>query len=374
MSVASSLKTYYINLSSDKKYPIIFGEQAIQAIDQKDMGDAQRVLIVTNRTVEVACQHVITDLKAQFTQTVDVHVLDDGESLKSLDTVSAIIDACIAHDMGRKDVLSALGGGVVGDMVGFAASIYLRGISFIQIPTSLLAQVDAAIGGKTGVNHSEGKNLIGTFYQPIKTIIDPTLLRSLGMDQMKEGLAEIIKYGVIMDKPLFWYIEQHMAAIKTFSYAECSDVWHFLIEKSIQNKALVVSQDEKESQYREILNFGHTMGHAIESVLGYSGVSHGQAVAMGMVLEATLAVNLRHLSNDNLVRIRSLIEELGFILSLDELNEDAFFSALKRDKKVRKGDIRFVFPTDIGQTKSVAGVAREAILDVVHAVLGDVLV
>ena len=374
MSVASSLKTYYINLSSDKKYPIIFGEQAIQAIDQKDMGDAQRVLIVTNRTVEVACQHVITDLKAQFTQTVDVHVLDDGESLKSLDTVSAIIDACIAHDMGRKDVLIALGGGVVGDMVGFAASIYLRGISFIQIPTSLLAQVDAAIGGKTGVNHSEGKNLIGTFYQPIKTIIDPTLLRSLGMDQMKEGLAEIIKYGVIMDKPLFWYIEQHMAAIKTFSYAECSDVWHFLIEKSIQNKALVVSQDEKESQYREILNFGHTMGHAIESVLGYSGVSHGQAVAMGMVLEATLAVNLRHLSNDNLVRIRSLIEELGFILSLDELNEDAFFSALKRDKKVRKGDIRFVFPTDIGQTKSVAGVAREAILDVVHAVLGDVLV
>lgn len=374
MSVASSLKTYYINLSSDKKYPIIFGEQAIQAIDQKDMGDAQRVLIVTNRTVEVACQHVITDLKAQFTQTVDVHVLDDGESLKSLDTVSAIIDACIAHDMGRKDVLIALGGGVVGDMVGFAASIYLRGISFIQIPTSLLAQVDAAIGGKTGVNHSEGKNLIGTFYQPIKTIIDPTLLRSLGMDQMKEGLAEIIKYGVIMDKPLFWYIEQHMAAIKTFSYAECSDVWHFLIEKSIQNKALVVSQDEKESQYREILNFGHTMGHAIESVLGYSGVSHGQAVAMGMVLEATLAVNLRHLSNDNLVRIRSLIEELGFILSLDELNEDAFFSALKRDKKVRKGDIRFVFPTDIGQTKSVAGVAREAILDVVYAVLGDVLV
>ena len=374
MSVASSLKTYYINLSSDKKYPIIFGEQAIQAIDQKDMGDAQRVLIVTNRTVEVACQHVITDLKAQFTQTVDVHVLDDGESLKSLDTVSAIIDACIAHDMGRKDVLIALGGGVVGDMVGFAASIYLRGISFIQIPTSLLAQVDAAIGGKTGVNHSEGKNLIGTFYQPIKTIIDPTLLRSLGMDQMKEGLAEIIKYGVIMDKPLFWYIEQHMAAIKTFSYAECSDVWHFLIEKSIQNKALVVSQDEKESQYREILNFGHTMGHAIESVLGYSGVSHGQAVAMGMVLEATLAVNLRHLSNDNLVRIRSLIEELGFILFLDELNEDAFFSALKRDKKVRKGDIRFVFPTDIGQTKSVAGVAREAILDVVYAVLGDVLV
>ena len=337
MSVASSCKTYYINLSHDKKYPIVFGENAHLSIDKKDLGEATRALIVTNKTVESACSEGLGKLQDQLDLDVSIFVVDDGETLKSLDTVSLIIDACIDHDLGRKDILIAFGGGVIGDMVGFAASIYLRGIPFIQVPTSLLAQVDAAIGGKTGVNHNEGKNLIGAFYQPIKTIVDPTLLRSLGSDQMKEGLAEIIKYGVIMDKPLFWYIEQHVGAIKTFSYDECPDVWNFLIEKSIQNKALVVSQDEEENQYREILNFGHTIGHAIEAISNYSKVSHGEAVAMGMIVESLMAVDLRHLSDENCDRIRELIESFEFNLSLVPFSEEAFSSALKRDKKVRRG-------------------------------------
>ncbi len=372
MSVTSALKTYYINIAQDRKYPIIFGENAYLSIDQKDLGDATRALIVTNRSIHEACSEFISNLQDHLSVDVDVFILDDGESFKSLESVSSIIDACIAHDMGRKDALIAVGGGVVGDMVGFAASIYLRGISLIQIPTSLLAQVDAAIGGKTGVNHSEGKNLIGTFYQPVKTIVDPTLLRSLSQDRMKEGLAEVIKYGVIMDKPLFWYIEQHMDAIKTFSYDDCPDVWHFLIEKSIQNKALVVSQDEKEAQYREILNFGHTIGHAIESVFSYSKVSHGEAVAMGMIVETILSVNLRHLSPDHLPRIQSLIEGFDFNLSLSDVDAGVFFSALKRDKKVRKGTVRFIFPTDIGQTKSVDGVSHDSIREAIQALFGDI--
>ncbi len=373
MTVASSLKTYYINIAPDKKFPIIFGENAYLSIDQKDLGDATRGLIVTNQTV----YHILADffikLEDHLSIDIEVFVLEDGESHKSLESVSKILDACIDHDMGRKDVIIAIGGGVVGDMAGFAASIYLRGIGLIQIPTSLLAQVDAAIGGKTGVNHDQGKNLIGTFYQPIKTIIDPVLLTTLSQENMQEGLAEIIKYGVIMDKPLFWYIEQHLVAIKTFSYVDCPDVWHFLIEKSIQNKALVVSQDEKESQFREILNFGHTIAHAIESVFKYSGVSHGQAVAMGMVVESILAFDLRHLSEGNLTRIKSLIESFDYDLTLESIKEDQFIAALKRDKKNRKGNVRFIFPTDIGQTKSISGVTNDAIFSAITDLFGDIL-
>ena len=373
MTVASSLKTYYINIAPDKKFPIIFGENAYLSIDKKDLGDATRGLIVTNQTVYNLLGDFFIKLEDHLTIDIEIFILEDGESHKSLDSVSNILDACIDHDMGRKDVIIAIGGGVVGDMAGFAASIYLRGIGLIQIPTSLLAQVDAAIGGKTGVNHDQGKNLIGTFYQPIKTIIDPLMLTTLSQEHMQEGLAEIIKYGVIMDKPLFWYIEQHLVAIKTFSYVDCPDVWHFLIEKSIQNKALVVSQDEKESQLREILNFGHTIAHAIESVFKYSGVSHGQAVAMGMVVESILSYDLRHLSEDNLVRIKSLIESFGYDLSLESIKEDQFLAALKRDKKNRKGNVRFIFPTDIGQTKSISGVTNDAIFSAITDLFGDIL-
>tara|TARA_A100001015_G_scaffold321394_1_gene451899 strand:- start:984 stop:2108 length:1125 start_codon:yes stop_codon:yes gene_type:complete len=366
MSVTSSLKTYYINIAPDKKYPIIFGENAYLSISKKDLGDATKVLIVTNDTIYDTHDEFFATLEQHLDCDVEVFVLDDGESHKSLDSVSEILNACISHDMGRKDVLIAVGGGVVGDLAGFAASIYLRGIPLIQMPTSLLAQVDAAIGGKTGANHPNGKNLIGTFYQPIKTIIDPLLLATLPNDQMKEGLAEIIKYGVIMDKPLFWYIEQHLAAIKTFSYEDCPDVWHFLIEKSIQNKALIVSQDEKEAEVRETLNFGHTIAHAIESVFNYDSITHGEAVAMGMMVESLMSHNLRHLSEENLHRIQSLIQSFDFKLTLPSIDQSQFLAALKRDKKNRKGLIRFVLPTDIGQTKTVSGIANDTIFNAMN--------
>ncbi len=371
MSVAHSLKTYFINLAN-KKFPIYFGPKASQGMSLQSMPNASRGLIVTNTTVQEACAQCIQTIGHQLGISTKVLALEDGESFKTLATVSHIIDTCIEHQMTRHDIIIAVGGGVVGDMAGFAAASYLRGIPFIQVPTSLLGQVDAAIGGKTGVNHAHGKNLIGAFYQPIQTIIDPALLESLKPEQMKEGLAEIVKYAVIMDKPLFWYIEQHLSAIQSCRYSSCPDIWHYLIEKSIQNKALVVSQDEKEAQLREILNHGHTIGHAMESALGYADISHGQAVAVGMVVEAHLAMTHRYLSNDTYQKIHGLIQSLGFELAVPSIPESKFLSALTRDKKVKKGEVRFVVPTDIGQTKVISGITEAAIIDSIQACLGEV--
>ena len=348
MAMTSALKTYYINISSSKKYPIVFGESAITCIDKNDLAGATKGVIVTNQTILNACAHLIDELKARLDLDLHTIVIDDGEEYKSLETVQTIVNECLEFGVGRKDVLFSVGGGVVGDMAGFAASIYLRGISFFQVPTSLLAQVDAAIGGKTGVNHTIGKNLIGTFYQPKKTLIDPRFLITLPKEQMKEGLAEVIKYGVIMDKPLFWYLEEHTTALRTFTYENCPDVWQFVIDKSIQNKAHVVSKDERESEYREILNFGHTIGHAIESVFGYQAVTHGQAVALGMVAESMLALTLKHISRDGCDRIKQLIDSFNYDFDLNEMDPTAFFKALTRDKKSAKALFDMLFQQILG--------------------------
>jgi 3-dehydroquinate synthase len=371
MSAISSLKTYYINISSGKKYPIIFGDNAVSGISANDISMATKALIVTNTTVAHECRAYIDSIKNHVELDIELLQLDDGESTKSMDTVMTIINKCLSHKMGRKDVVFSLGGGVVGDMAGFAASIYLRGIPFFQMPTSLLAQVDAAIGGKTGVNHSFGKNLVGTFYQPVKTFVDPSVLHTLSKEQMKEGLAEIIKYGIIMDKPLFWYIEENVNAINMFSYKDCTDVWHFLIEKSIQNKAKVVSQDEKESEYREILNYGHTIGHAIELAFSYERVSHGQAVALGMVVEALIALLLNHISKDDYQRIKQLIDQFDYNFSIENIDSDIFFNALLADKKVRKGNVRFVVPTGIGSIKTIQDVSEDVIREAMSMAFGE---
>ena len=374
MVMTRSLKTFYINLSTDKKFPIIFGEGAFSSVNPMDIGDATKAIIVTNSKIREACSELIDSIQSSLDIDVFIYELNDGEQYKQLDTLSEIINVCIQHELGRKDLLIAVGGGVVGDITGFAASVYLRGIPFFQVPTSLLAQVDAAIGGKTGVNHEKGKNLIGSFYQPVKTLIDPSALISLSETQMKEGLAEIIKYGVIADKPLFWYIEQHSDAISTFSFENCPDIWYFLIEKSIHNKALVVSQDEKELRLREILNYGHTIGHAIEAVFDYNQVSHGEAVALGMMVEAVLSNLMNQLSDENLQRIIELIKRFEYRTDIGKIDEQAFFSALQLDKKVRKGEVRFIIPVDIGQTKTVEGVSNDLILQAMRVIFGPEII
>lgn len=340
-----------VKLSAKRSYPILIGDRLLAHIGQVLSGYpvGKKVVVVTSPEIaRLYGPSVVAGLvKAGF----DGYVVElpAGESVKTLGTVSDLLDQLLALRLERKDTLIALGGGVIGDMVGFAASIYLRGIHLVQVPTTLLAQVDAAIGGKTGVNHTVGKNLIGTFYQPLFVAIDPSVLLSLPDREIRAGLAEVVKYGVICDAPLFRYLETYAKSLVESPKAIEVSVWHYLITRSCQNKARVVSRDEKESGLREILNFGHTIGHALESATGYTHYLHGEAVAVGMKAAAVMAVHMGLLSYQSASRLIRLLVNLGFDLRIPDVSADTVIDLLYTDKKVRDGGLRFVLPTKIGQ-------------------------
>jgi 3-dehydroquinate synthase len=249
----------------------------------------------------------------------------------------------------RRDTLIALGGGVVGDLTGFLAASYLRGINFIQVPTTLLAQVDASIGGKTGVNHEMGKNLIGAFYQPKCVYIDTKTLESLPKREFRSGMAEVIKYGVIRNPKLFTLLEDNVEVLKSFDVNQRSDLWRTIITESCKDKAYVVAKDEKESNLRAILNFGHTIGHGIEADAKYTGYLHGECVAFGMISAAYIAVQMKMCSQDVLNRITNLIEAYGFDTVAKGNNIEKILDIMKLDKKVKDGKMRFILPTQIGE-------------------------
>ncbi|MFM7471188.1 MAG: 3-dehydroquinate synthase, partial [Nodosilinea sp.] len=255
----------------------------------------------------------------------------------------------------------ALGGGVIGDMTGFAAATWLRGVGFIQVPTSLLAMVDAAIGGKTGVNHPQGKNLIGAFYQPRLVMIDPQVLATLPPREFRAGMAEVIKYGVIWDLPLFEALE---AAPRLDQYRYLNDqLRQTILTHSCQAKAEVVSQDEKEAGLRAILNYGHTIGHGIESLMHYRGINHGEAVALGMVAAGRIASRLGFWSDGEERRQLALIEKAGLPTRLPSaLDPGALLTALQGDKKVESGQVRFVMPRGLGAAQVTSAVDQAAIL------------
>ena len=273
-----------------------------------------------------------------------VLALPDGERTKSLKWVARVLNELLRRRYERKAWLIALGGGVVGDLAGFAASIYLRGIPFVQVPTTLVAQVDASIGGKTGVNHLLGKNLIGTFYQPKLVLIDPGALRTLPPREYRAGLAEVIKYGVIADAEFFEFLERGMAQILKLEPAAL----HRVIRTSCAIKAAVVAEDEREGDRRRILNFGHTVGHALETLGGYRRYTHGEAVAIGMVVAARLAERLGLVDASVGMRIRALVERAGLPADLPPRSASALLRALRQDKKVQDRRIHFVLPDRIG--------------------------
>jgi 3-dehydroquinate synthase len=273
-----------------------------------------------------------------------VLALPDGERTKSLKWVARVLNELLRRRYERKAWLVALGGGVVGDLAGFTASIYLRGIPFVQVPTTLVAQVDASIGGKTGVNHLLGKNLIGTFYQPKLVLIDPGALRTLPPHEYRAGLAEVIKYGVIADAEFFEFLERSMAQILKLEPAAL----HRVIRTSCAIKAAVVAEDEREGDRRRILNFGHTVGHALETLGGYRRYTHGEAVAIGMVVAARLAERLGLVDASVGMRIRALIERTGLPADLPPRSASALLRALRQDKKVQDRRIHFVLPDRIG--------------------------
>jgi len=284
---------------------------------------------------------------------VQVHLFDDAESAKSLRTVEAVARKLVRARADRRSLLMAVGGGVVGDVVGFVAASYLRGVALVQVPTTVVAQVDSAVGGKTGVNLPEGKNLVGAFYPPRLVLVDPDVLGSLPEREFRGGLAEVIKYGVIADRELFAYLEQNMTELRNREAAALEHV----IRRSIAIKARVVSQDERECGLREILNYGHTFAHALESVTHYRKYQHGEAVAWGMMCAALLGHEVINTPADDVARIIRLVRRIGPLPRWPGVPAEKLFDAMHRDKKTKSGKVRFVLSPRVGHAKSYEHVA-----------------
>lgn len=272
-------------------------------------------------------------------------VLPPGERTKTLGTIAKILDALVKHKFERQSLLLALGGGVIGDVTGFAAAIYQRGIPFVQVPTTLVAQVDSSVGGKTGVDHRLGKNLIGAFYQPRAVFIDPLTLRTLPRREWIAGLAEVIKYGIIADEEFFAFLEREIPSLLKLDQ---EPVIH-AIKRSCEIKAQVVAADERESDRRRILNYGHTIGHALESLAGYRGLIHGEAVGIGLVGEAELACDMGLCRPEVVERIRSLVQRAGLSDQISRASFMSLWGAMQHDKKVVGGRVIGVWPVRIGE-------------------------
>ncbi|MBD2257281.1 3-dehydroquinate synthase [Pseudanabaena sp. FACHB-2040] len=308
----------------------------------------QKLLLVSNPMIY---EHFGERVKAALEQVgfqVSPCLLPAGERYKTLASVQKLYDAALEQRLERGSAMVALGGGVIGDMTGFAAATWLRGIPVVQVPTSLLAMVDASIGGKTGVNHPQGKNLIGAFHQPRLVLIDPQVLKTLPAREFRAGMAEVIKYGVIWDTELFAALEA-AERLDQFRYIS-EDLLQLILTRSCQAKADVVSQDEKEAGKRAILNYGHTIGHAIESLTGYRTINHGEGVAMGMAAAGLLAEKMGMWNSTDNQRQRLLIEKAGLPSTIpSDLDPDAIIDLLQTDKKVKDGKVRFVLPEALGK-------------------------
>ncbi len=340
------MATLHLDLGA-RSYPIYIDSDLFDKTDllAKHIR-GKRVCIVTNTIVAPLYLDIIKKKLAQF--SLDEIILPDGEAEKSLANFERIMSHLLSNEHGRDTTLIALGGGVIGDITGFAAACYQRGIDFIQVPTTVLSQVDSSVGGKTAVNHPLGKNMIGAFYQPKAVIIDINSLSTLPVREFNAGMAEVIKYGILGDKSFFAWLENNIAAIKSND----KDTLSVMIEKCCQCKADIVASDETEAGVRALLNLGHTFGHAIEAEQGYGNWLHGEAVATGMVLAAKLAVAMNLLEASELCRIESLINAFDLpLIAPDSMGLDDFVRHMRRDKKNIGGKLRFIIPTGIGQSE-----------------------
>lgn len=314
----------------------------------------KRAAIVTNTTVApLYLEKLQRTLQITGVESVPV-ILPDGEAYKNTETLNIIYDALLTHRCERKTPLIALGGGVIGDMTGFAAATYLRGVPFIQIPTTLLSQVDSSVGGKTGINHPLGKNMIGAFYQPKIVLADIETLDTLPDKELSAGLAEIIKYGLIRDLPFLLWLEQNMDRL----LARDKEALQYAVLRSCENKAEVVAADERESGERALLNLGHTFGHAIESGMGYGVWLHGEAVAAGTVMAADLSQRMGWLSVADVSRIRALLERAELPVVSPDLGIAKYLEYMGHDKKVEGGKLRFVLLKKLGKAELVGDVSQ----------------
>lgn len=326
-------------------YPIYIGEDLLDvAAYYEPHVKGQSVAIVSNQTVAPLYAERLVAMFQKMGKQVILITLPDGEEFKTWESLQLIFDGLLKARADRQTTLVALGGGVIGDMTGFAAASYMRGVPFIQVPTTLLSQVDSSVGGKTGINHPLGKNMIGAFYQPRAVVIDTSVLKTLPVRELKAGLAEVIKYGAIADEKFFAWIETELDKLLT---CEASTI-QMAIQRSCAIKAEVVGADERETGIRAILNFGHTFGHAIEAGLGYGEWLHGEAVGCGMVMAADLSCRLGLIDELMSQRIRRLVQAAGLPTVAPALGEQCYLDLMANDKKAQQGAIRFVLLSSLG--------------------------
>ncbi|WP_333654174.1 3-dehydroquinate synthase [Dissulfurispira sp.] len=352
------MQTVRVDLG-ERSYDIAIDSGILSNIGERIKGFSfSKVAVISNPSVfNLYGDVVINSIKNAGFEPLHV-IIPDGEEHKNFNQTYQILTELLKNKLDRKSCLIALGGGVIGDITGFAASIYMRGIDFIQAPTTLLSQVDSSVGGKTGVNHELGKNMIGTFYQPRLVWIDIDTLKTLPRREILCGIAEIIKYGVIWDEELFEFLEKHRESILTLDPLPLTHI----IRRSCEIKAEVVSRDEREAGLRAILNYGHTIGHAIETETGYSRFLHGEAIAIGMNLEAWLSEIMGFLGRKDALKIKAVIDSYGLPSELPaDLNADKLISHMKLDKKVEAGEMKFILPEKLGKVKIQKGIDIENI-------------
>ena len=338
------MQTLTVGLA-ERSYPIYIGSDLLGCAELLlPHLPNKKAAVVTNSTVApLYLARLRATLQAHGVNMMPI-ILPDGEQHKNAETLGLIYDALLSHRCERNTPLIALGGGVIGDITGYAAATYLRGVPFIQIPTTLLAQVDSSVGGKTGINHPLGKNMIGAFYQPQVVLADITTLNTLSDQELRAGVAEVIKYGLIRDLPFFEWLEQNMEKL----LARDANALQYATTRSCQNKAEVVAADERENGERALLNLGHTFGHAIETGMGYGTWLHGEAVAAGTIMAADLSCRLGWLSTEDTDRIHSLFQRAGLPVVAPALGMEKYLQLMELDKKVVGGKIRFVLLKSIG--------------------------
>jgi 3-dehydroquinate synthase len=352
------MKRLNIDLA-DRSYEILIGRGLLEKAGEWVMEIARpsRIVVITHPSINQLYGGKLSSGFSKANIPLDFIEVPEGEKSKSLEQAEKIYDQLLQWKCDRQTVLVALGGGVVGDLTGFIAATYVRGVSFVQIPTTLLAQVDSSVGGKTAVNHPLGKNMIGVFYQPKLVVVDLDTLKSLPEKEYKAGLAEIIKYGVIEDARLFEFLERQFQNILSHD----SKALEHIIATSCAIKARVVEKDERESHYRMVLNFGHTIGHAIESLTGYSTYTHGEAVAIGMVYAAKLSQLTGRCTEDITRRITGLINNFGLPIQLPSLKAQDMIQTMYLDKKTAHKKIRFILVKAIGSIEIVDHIAESHI-------------
>lgn len=347
---------------ADRSYPITIGEGLLTQSELFTSAiTGKKVMIVSNDVVAPLYLQSCKETLKAF--QIDDVILPDGEKHKNLSTFETILTALMAKKHARDTTIVALGGGVIGDMAGFAAACYQRGIAFVQVPTTLLSQVDSSVGGKTAVNHSLGKNMIGAFYQPKSVIIDINCLKTLPPREFSAGMAEVIKYGIIYDADFFSWLEEHVEAINALR----ADAMTYMIKRCCEIKAEVVALDEREQGIRALLNLGHTFGHAIEAEQGYGNWLHGEAVAVGMIQAAQTSRQLGLINDQQVNRIIALIGQFDLPLSPpDNMNYASYAEHMQLDKKVLNGKLRLVLPTSIGTSELFDNVSESILRHVIE--------